>query len=988
MATDPFANLNIKIIENDVDPFAEADIKVVDPLDLTPYIKDIPGDDGGAYYREKAELEAQRKELQNTVEKPTFLEEAHLSFDQSSSLTEDFNTILTAYFPNTTVSYSFEGDNLLPTLRLGLGKEFDNLSPDERKEVLKERKEAQIQAEHGDVLTRQQIYGADPYAQATGMLVKGVADPAAAVIPLGKTLKVQTTIGGGVGLTSGLAAQEVSGDFDPVALAGYTAVGAAFPYAVTRTGKVLEKTGKFTVDKLNNATKAVTSMVTQRPTAARSADKANKVLNQMEEEAARLVTKGIKNEDVVPLIKENLKLKDVDVARAMADADRPWRIPTAEESAKILTEIENPLLVKSTTQAVIDKYIQPLTAAVGEIDKPMMVAMREVDRKVFERTADVTKKFSTFFNNGIRYSKQGNPNWSSLENALFNGNYKAATQIANKHFPEISSSLPDIRKTLESTFEELKETGVDVKYLEDYFPRSLKDREGLLQALGRTERSYIEKAIDAERLRIGAKKLGEESKNSYKLSAEETEQVINKVLMGFKPTPTGLKRLTAARTIEELPENLQRFYHSAPESLMMYLEKAIKETEKRRFLGVKNTKASGEEGSFDLDHFSSASSMIADRLPNLPEEAKDRLIDLVTSRFEGENNAMTKNFGRARDIQYASLLAQPAASLVQLGDIGSAAYLNGYRNVLSSLFKRELKAEDLGVINNIAAEMNNKDGFSNILDRTFKLSGFTSIDKLGKDVLVNSSLRKYRTMAGSEKGRQALEKQWGEVFGNETSELIQELQQNQITDRVKTLVFNDLADVQPISIAEMPQAYLDASNGRIFYSLKSYVIKQLNLIRENILKNIKKNPKEAFKQAVAYTATVGLGNATVQTGREYLLSGFDERALEKYPDSFVDTLLANVFLNRYTIDRYLERGELGTAFENIVSPPIFGVADDVFRPLVQTLTKEEVNEKTIDRAVSRIPVVGRIYYDFLAGGIERKQQKLDKEEVEKGIGGI
>lgn len=402
---------------------------------------------------QQEQQEVERERLKQAVDKPTFMEEAHLSFDQSSNLTEDFNTILTSYFPNTTVSYSFEGDDLLPTLRLGLGPEFDNLSPDERKTVLKERKEAQIQAEHGDVLTRQQIHGANPYAQTTGMIVKGVADPATAAIPLGKTLKTQTAIGGGLGLTAGLAAQEVAGEFDPVALAAYTTVGAVLPYAVTRTGKVLERAGEFTVDKVNNAAKAVTSMVTRRPPEARSADKANKVLNEMEEEAARLVARGVKDDDVVPLIKENLKLKDADVARAMADADRPWGIPTAQEATKILSEIENPLLVKSTTQAAIDKYIQPLTASVGEIDKPLMVAMREVDRKVFERTADVTKQFSTFFNNGVRYAKQGDPNWSSLENALFNGNYKVATQIANKHFPEISSSLPDIRKTLESTFE-------------------------------------------------------------------------------------------------------------------------------------------------------------------------------------------------------------------------------------------------------------------------------------------------------------------------------------------------------------------------------------------------------------------------------------------------------------------------------------------------------------------------------------------------------
>ena len=35
------------------------------------------------------------KRLQKTVEKPTFLEEAHLAFDQGSNLVSDMNVVLT-----------------------------------------------------------------------------------------------------------------------------------------------------------------------------------------------------------------------------------------------------------------------------------------------------------------------------------------------------------------------------------------------------------------------------------------------------------------------------------------------------------------------------------------------------------------------------------------------------------------------------------------------------------------------------------------------------------------------------------------------------------------------------------------------------------------------------------------------------------------------------------------------------------------------------
>ena len=402
---------------------------------------------------------------------------------------------------------------------------------------------------------------------------------------------------------------------------------------------------------------------------------------------------------------------------------------------------------------------------------------------------------------------------------------------------------------------------------------------------------------------------------------------------------------------------------------------------KRRFFG-KDGRV--KEGTDDLDYNASAGALIARETSNLSQDAINDLQNLISARFDGEDLKMGQVTSKARDLQYMSLLAQLDSAAVQLGDVGSAVYLNGFRNVFEGFKGKQLDAEDIGIINNVAAEMNSGGGLSKLLDRALGLSGFKAVDRIGKNAVINSSLIKYQKMAATTEGRAALEKQWGEVFGNETGALIEELGNKQITDRVKTLIWNDLADVQPIALSELPEKYLTMENGRIFYSLKTYMIKQLDLVRNTAIKDIrskdKATQKKGLKRLAEYGAIMGIGNGSVATVRDYYLSGGDERSVTPtaYADNILNSIMSTAFLNRYTIDKYLAEGKPAEALVSQIMPAAVGVIDTTVGAL-------SGDPEKLNRAAKNIPVIGKAYYTFLGGGMEKNQEWKDREEAKDSI---
>ena len=168
-----------------------------------------------------------------------------------------------------------------------------------------------------------------------------------------------------------------------------------------------------------------------------------------------------------------------------------------------------------------------------------------------------------------------------------------------------------------------------------------------------------------------------------------------------------------------------------------------------------------------------------------------------------------------------SLLAQFDSAAIQLGDIGSSVYVNGLSNTIKALATGSKKArvtpEELGLLNRVSAEFNNTNGFTDALNKTMKWSAFASIDRLGKRVFIEAAISKASKLAKTDPSK--LQRKYGKVFGDEMDSLIGDLQRGDMTENVKLYLWNELSDVQPISLSEMPRGYLENPNGRIFYAL-------------------------------------------------------------------------------------------------------------------------------------------------------------------------
>ena len=127
---------------------------------------------------------------------------------------------------------------------------------------------------------------------------------------------------------------------------------------------------------------------------------------------------------------------------------------------------------------------------------------------------------------------------------------------------------------------------------------------------------------------------------------------------------------------------------------------------------------------------------------------------------------------------------------------------------------------------------------------------------LGKETLVNATIGKMRSQA--KKDSPALRKKMELMFGKEAESVLNDLKEGKKSENVLFLAFNELAEMQPISLSEVPETYLRAGNGRIFYMLKTWNIKLLDTFRREALQTMQTNPVRGLKNLVWLTALVVL----------------------------------------------------------------------------------------------------------------------------------
>ena len=852
--------------------------------------------------------------------------------DKGGNLLSYGADILEAYLPMGQLTVDFNGFNYESPNEL-YGEGYAEAEPAERREMLLRTKERALQEEYGQFFEEDE----DSFAGAAGGFTKALADPTS-LVPLGAGYKTMSAGAGALGLSFSVAEDiATTGEIDPVKAAITTLAAATLTPALTALGRgVAVKVASKGAEKLT--------------------DKAQAVINKKIAEGASV------DKPAQLLLDEGINPAKVEAA--FKATGKQLRIPaTATRADKAIQEaIARDSSVSRLYSKSLDKYLGTLSTRVRNISEPVFGRLRKYEFNTHVKTQKVLTEVEPFLKG---MSELAPAVKNRLAGYLYNGNTKAAEGLMKASSPQMYESFVNqVKNTITRTGDELLESGHTFQKVDNYFPRLVKDYDGLRASLGKAEQGKITKALKD----YAAKKDVAVSS----LSSTERSEVIDLTLRGYNMDPSGNKpRFLKPRTMRTVPPEQLQYYASPEESLSMYLRGSVDDIEKRKFFGKSVEESSG--GITDPDK--SVGTFIDDELARgaIPAGREADLTELLKSRFVGGAQSPNEVNSFLRNTGYMGTIANPISALTQLGDPAISAALKGFRNTISSMFGTKLvKLIDLGLENVLTKELGGDvSKTATALSKMLKGTGFATVDRLGKETYINASLKKATSLVKSKKGEQAFRKRQGKIYGDELEGLVTDLKAGNVTDNVKLYLFNELADIQPIALSEMPQGYLDSPNGRILYMLKSFTLKMYDVVRREIVKEwTQGNKGTAIKNAGLLSGYLTVANTGIQTSKDMLL-GREVRP-EDLPSKSLWSLLGVLGLNKYTSERYLERGDIKGALVNTLVPatPLI----DAVVTLGKELPKDDPN---LEPALKGIPVVGPMLYNWFGGGAEKYNERLD-----------
>jgi Zn-dependent peptidase ImmA (M78 family) len=529
---------------------------------------------------------------------------------------------------------------------------------------------------------------------------------------------------------------------------------------------------------------------------------------------------------------------------------------------------------------------------------------------------------------------------------------QALNRMLEKH--NMKNEFQSVRKLLNYLYTSGREAGMDVSYMEQYFPRLVTDLAGLQDSWkGQIYGSEIERELD-----IYAKK----KFNGRDLDPLERQVFLenlarNKILRGRTGSiqPAGTKE----RTIPIIdPDRRKSYYAPAEQALDTYVSSMISSINQMKLIGTARVENGQRVKAGIIGQM-----MDADlQRGTLSREAINIIQDAVDARF-GMNGQQSGFIRGAKNAGYIATMGNIGSAITQLGDFYFSAVQNGLVNtVQSALTSKELSREDiLGVKNLITIEA--ADGAKTLqksVDFVFKYSGISALDGFAKDTNINAALRDMRKKVRGKPNSREYQKLMNELSayqGRQSAQTIADLRNNVKSDLVLEAIYNRLSNVAPISISEMPAAYARNPNGRILYSLKSYTIKQFDFIRQESFSKMgsKKTFAEGFTNLLRIATLAMAANGSADVLKAILFN----REIDE-EDLVWNNILRMFGITKYTTTKARKEG-IGTALVNTILPPQIGILND-FTKDIDTSIKNGQFDIDEMRSVKYLPFVGKLYY--------------------------
>jgi len=700
---------------------------------------------------------------------------------------------------------------------------------------------------------------------------------------------------------------------------------------------------------------------------------AQTVVDQLQNEISRLTIE--KGTGVSPLVsftraKKNLGLTDETIDYALKTADKKLHVYGKKGAKELLEKNRTKKQGAGNLAQSADKIIEPISEGIKRISPRIYGKLNQAERVHFENSHKYMLMIDPFLSKTFPQKTVGIGKRSVLNKAdqetlhlmMINKDSDVAVERFLREKVGSEALIKDYkmyRKAMDDMYVERAKAGEKIKKLDFFSPRRVRDYDLWFKGSSQKERSRMEKYV---------KQLS--GKNIDELSKRDRVRYLNKYVNSSTGSKS-VRKVTSAhkRKIEKISPSLVKAYEDPWVSAHKYIKESQEVVQRHKLFGSKNIVKKG--GKEDDELTGTVGNYLEQELKagRLNEAQVDQLKPLLEARFVYGPKQMNGILKTIKEIGYMSLLGHTTNAVRQFGDLALSAYKNGIVNTTQgawqTLTKKGMTPKEMGLLDNVAQEFASDTMTKRALDFSFKYSGFKAVDAFGKGALVNGAIRKAQKQVKTQKDLLEFRNKWSSILGAEdASQVIKDLQAGRTTQLTKDVGFMELANIQPITLLEMPEAYLRNPNGRMLYMLKTFAMKHVNLMRQEITKEFAQGSKtKALKNMAVLSSYFTLGNMGVDKINDLILGR--DRKLE-------ETFYANLYRNtglfsKYDVEQMARKGEIYETAVDLVAPPLDPLgkaaweAGEVAANMAQgNRWNKGLGGKAGGDVISSIPIIGRL----------------------------
>ncbi|MHA2066561.1 MAG: hypothetical protein ACXABY_19490, partial [Candidatus Thorarchaeota archaeon] len=595
-------------------------------------------------------------------------------------------------------------------------------------------------------------------------------------------------------------------------------------------------------------TKALKGEVTTNPEAAGVIMEAARLLQSVDPEA-RLVNQKVVNDSLAFSVDVN---------------------PNAEVTSEQVAESGKPPSEKKLNINFARKYLLTVSSLLNSIHPRLKKLVRDYYGAIQGEVLDYQKRVAPFFKKyrGIKNAEDRKRlkqllSYSPVEQEGVDPLIEERDALLRK-YDLFNDYQLEIRPVLNELYNRLGNEGIMIGFLEQYFPRSIKDLDKVKNRAGKELRDAFREFVNARNERIEEARTRIEAGNpqagDVALSKETTIQIGNpktaaleaqqwdQFTRGFNSE--GRRNLpgnflSRSEELNVIPENLLDAYEDPGAAMERYIYNAVSAIQTTRLMGSKF--ANVPEG-LKVPPASELGLLIQELRANgeISMEDADGTVPDIFAMILSPMQVENMFFQLARTFGYGTLLVEFTSTLSQLYDLPFIMLDNGIFGTAVAMFGPRLKGDDFGIdTQQVSAEFASD---SRVLEKAVRLglraTGFTKLDQVMKETNLTANYNRYRKLArGYFKDRNSSNSK--KFVAELTSMGYSEQEQTQLIadlkkgDRdsayIRTLLFNKLSETQPLTKAEMALGIVGNPNLRFTVAMKSFMIKQLNFVRDRMV---------------------------------------------------------------------------------------------------------------------------------------------------------